>query len=164
MSDHPSFEDLSAFFDGENTESHIHTHLDACADCKAVLTSMEADRAAMRSVWTAPAMPPGLTESLVAAIPKATPWWQRVLFEFRDSLRIQAAAVATAACVAVLLWGRGAGWFSPRVEIPSDLFVAAHNQYELTLPLAPTERIMTEMPRGLAMSIDPNREKDKDVY
>ncbi len=153
MSEHPSFEDLSAYFDGE--EGALASHVDSCEACRETLSSLKADRQAIRAAWVAPAMP----KDLLDPIAHSAPWWHAFIPELRVPLLATAAA-----CAALLLWSRGADWFGPRVEIPADLFVAAHNQYELTLPLAPTERILTEMPRGLALGFDPDQEKDSGVY
>jgi hypothetical protein len=165
MTDHPSFESLSAFFDGEPDREGIANHAQACADCRALLRSFEAERAVIRSAWKAPAMPEDLRTALLDAIPSEGSPEPGLWEQLRRSLRGPAPAVAAAAaCLALALWARGTGLFGSRVEIPADLFVAAHNQYELTLPLAPKERIMTEIPRGLAIGFVPGAERTSDVY
>ncbi|PCI31451.1 MAG: hypothetical protein COB53_13165 [Elusimicrobia bacterium] len=153
MSDHPSFEDLSAHFDGEATG--LAPHLQSCTRCREVVASLEADRAAIKGAWTTPAMPGTLSD----LIPESTPWWSRLVVGWRVPV-----LALTAACVALLLWNQREMPVQPRLEIPLELFIAAHNQYELTLPLAPTERILTEMPRGLAVSFEHGQEKKNDVY
>lgn len=165
MKEHPSFESLSAYFDGETPSAEkIRAHLDACGRCRGVLASLEAERRAIRAAWTAPEIPEELNRSLLRVASAPPPWWKSLRSALRGGLRLPAALAAAAACLALVLWGRGAGWFGPRVVIPSELFVAAHNQYELTLPLAPTEKILTEMPRGLALGVDVLGERNDHVY
>lgn len=165
MNGHPSFEDLSAFFDGEEASAEVRRHADGCPECRRTLASFGAGRAALRGAWTAPPAGEEFLESLRGAVPERPGAAARLLESLRASLRGPApVAAAAAACVALFLWARGAGLFGERIVIPEELFVAAHNQYELTLPLAPKERILTEMPRGLAAGFESAAERGSGVY
>ncbi len=155
----PDFEALSAFADGESPAAErasIDRHLSDCAACRRTVESIAAERRAL-SGMAVPPMPADLKSSLEAMIPESEPAWRahlRILFSPRF------AVAAAAACVALLLWTWRAGVFAPRLELPAEFLAAAHNQYALSLRLAPSEKIMTEMPAQLSAGIPGGR----DVY
>ena len=71
--------------------------------------------------------------------------------------RAAAAALAVAVFLSVALWSRRTE--SPAfVEVPVEFLTAAHEQYALTLPLAPSERIFADMPDQLAGSVSEARD------
>ncbi|OIO11971.1 MAG: hypothetical protein AUJ52_01155 [Elusimicrobia bacterium CG1_02_63_36] len=165
MSAHPSFEALSALFDGEESSEETRRHAADCPACLLTLKSFEEERRALRGAWTvSPAGEPFLA-ALADAVRERPSVLRMLADQMRESLRGPAPVAATAAaCLALLFWARSSGLFGIRVEIPEELFVAAHNQYELTLPLAPKERILTEMPRGLAAGFDAAAPRGSGVY
>ena len=107
-------------------------------------------------------MPAELRESLREAAPPAEPFWAAPLRELRAGLSHRGSVVtfAVVGSLALLLWGRSSGWLQPRLEVPVDLLVAAHNQYVLTMPLAPAEKIQAELPVVLAG----DAVEERDVY
>lgn len=186
----PDFEALSAFTDGESPPAEcasVEKHLSGCAACRATVESIAAERRAL-SGMAVPPMPADLKASLEELVPRpapradaasegarhlalpelegqapagvdAEPAWRRWLSEIW-AYRTTTALAAAAACVALLLWTWKSGVFAPRIELPAEFLAAAHNQYALSLRLAPSEKIMTEMPAQLSAGIPEGR----DVY
>ncbi|HBL17958.1 MAG: hypothetical protein A2X36_06575 [Elusimicrobia bacterium GWA2_69_24] len=156
----PDFEVISAYSDGEATPEEVRVvaaHVRECESCFLRLRSVESAKLALRRV-PAPRLPRDLRRTLLEAGPglgDGRAAWRRFLEELRAGLLHPASVFSIGAAVvaAFLFWGRNEGLLTPRIELPADLLVAAHNQYALTLPLAPTERILTEMPDQIAASV-----------
>ncbi|MFH2203213.1 MAG: zf-HC2 domain-containing protein [Elusimicrobiota bacterium] len=158
----PKFDILSAYIDAETggvqTRS-VEAHVDECAACRRKLASMRAAKTALREL-PVPALPADLAAEL-AALGGGVP--RRGMLEVLRtalSMRNTVAAFALAAGIAFMLWVRQAGLLVPRLDVPADLLMAAHNQYALTMPLAPSEKILSEMPVRLAGGMA----EERDVY
>jgi ferric-dicitrate binding protein FerR (iron transport regulator) len=126
-------DEITRLADGELTPTQAQVaqlHAVSCTSCRLWLDSLRAEKQALRNL-SAPAMPADLQASLLAMSPPPQ----------RQAPRLLALA-AVAAC-AVFLWTR-LEVFTPGVEISADYLTEAHHQYALTLPLAPTEKLMTE--------------------
>lgn len=158
----PDHEGLSAHLDGEDAglpRDEIERHVESCPACRRTLQAMRAAQAALRA-HPVPAMPRDLAERLSSLSPSPE---GRAPLEGTGAgpfNRRSVMALAFAACLAIAVWSRREGILAARLELPADLLMAAHNQYALTMPLAPSERIMTEMPVRLAGS----RFQERDVY
>jgi len=155
----PDFELLSAHADGESTAGErvfLEKHLPSCSRCRETLQGLRAEKAGLRRL-PLPPVPEALLadlESMAAGYrPCAEGIWARFFAELRAGLRHPAAvfALAAAVCLGLVLWGRGRGLLTPHLDVSVDVLTAAHGQYELTLPLAPSERILSEMPQQLAV-------------
>jgi anti-sigma factor RsiW len=147
----PGSEGLSAYFDcrcGAEEAKGIESHLRGCSCCRLRLRSMGACRSALRAA-PVPAMPEGLARALRKmaagqeghAVPGVL--WPRLRFAF-------ALSAAAAFLIGFGFWVKISGVFLPKIDVPVDLVAAAHNQYALTMPLAPVEEIAAEMPAQLA--------------
>ncbi|MFH1723569.1 MAG: zf-HC2 domain-containing protein [Elusimicrobiota bacterium] len=183
----PEFESLSAYIDGEAAPGEaglVKTHLDGCARCRLTLRTLRTGKASLRAL-PVPAMPSDLRAVLgslaprplgrgaqawkgsaprrgPAATPEAGGFWRTVVREVRAGLAhpVSALSFAAVASVALFFWARGSGMLMPRLDLPADLLMAAHNQYALTVPLAPADKILTDLPRQLAAA----GAEERDVY
>lgn len=156
--DCPEFEAWSAYADGETAPAEsrkLKEHLESCKGCSRKLRSLQAQKSSLASA-AVPAMPADLSAKLRGlsdtmpreAAEEEVSSWTRWLGEIKAGLSRPASAFSLAAvvCLAFFLWAKNSGVFLPRLEVPVDLLIAAHNQYALTLPLAPAEKIIVEMP------------------
>jgi len=158
----PDAATLSAFVDEETDRRETRTverHADGCPLCRRKLASMRAAKSALRAL-PVPPLPADLAAELASlggGVERAG-----VLQVLREALfsRRTLAACALAACVVLMLWVRQAGLLVARLDVPADLLMAAHNQYALTMPLAPSEQILSEMPVRLAGG----SQEERDVY
>ncbi len=158
----PDHEGLSAFLDEEDAgtpRDEIQRHVESCSACRRTLRAMRASQVAM-SALSVPAMPEDLAERLSAmSLPtQGRPILEGIGAGFFN--RRSVVALAFAACLVLAVWARREGFLVPRLELPADLLMAAHNQYALTMPLAPSEKIMAEMPIRLAGSSRSSQERD----
>ncbi|MCX5789281.1 MAG: zf-HC2 domain-containing protein [Elusimicrobia bacterium] len=161
-SDCPRRDLLSAYVDREanpSEERRVDLHLADCAACRAQVRSLGRLKAAVRN-QPVPPMPADLRESLMAMARAAQRradggFAARLSAAWREALDASARAAAAlrarpawgAALAALLLTVAWGGWqLNRRTFVPVDLILAAHNQYARTMPLASTEKIMSEMP------------------
>ena len=149
---------LSAYLDGETNRSQsdaVRLHLEGCAGCRTSLAAMKSSKKSLASL-AVPSIPP----ELAAALSGMARSVQTPYAAAPPSARGKILSAALAACLALVFWARHEGFFVVRLDIPADLLIAAHNQYALTVPLAPAEKIMAEMPVRLAGEW----RGDRDVY
>lgn len=154
---------LSAYMDKEATpieEASVVDHLQSCRACHTRLESMKAARSALKT-FSVPAMPPDLAVRLAAMQPmppvRSSAW---AVFLGGVTARSSMVTLALAACLAVAFWVKQSGMLVERVDLPADLLTAAHNQYALTMPLAPAEKILSDMPVRLAGGLLMDGERD----
>jgi len=145
----PDKEALSAYLDGETGGSEsaaLAGHLEGCGLCRARLKTLRAVKAAVSAAVQAPPMPADLRRALQDMIPRPAPWWRRLLGEGAGPLRPAAAVSFCLAAALALVWAaRHRPGRSSRDELPVEMLLAAHSQYELTMPLAPEERIVADL-------------------
>jgi anti-sigma factor RsiW len=140
-------------------ERRVDLHLADCTACRAQVRSLGRLKAAVRN-QPVPPMPADLRESLMAMAGAA-----QARAEGGFAARLSAVwrlAVETSAQAAALLrqrpaWGAalaglllalawGGVRLNQRTVVPVDMILAAHNQYARTMPLASTEKIMSDLP------------------
>ena len=93
-------------------------------------------------------MPEDLRRALQGMIPRPAPWWKTLLGELGAGLMRPAAALSfsLAAALTIVWLVRHRPGPSHQDELPVEMLLAAHNQYALTMPLAPEERIVADLP------------------
>jgi len=147
---------LSAYADreaGAEEASRVEAHLDSCPRCRTSLRVIRGLKTGLRD-QTAPPMPAGLQASLERLIPGSpepvagTGGLGSWLDAFRGCRGWRPALGLAAAC-SLLVFVLRLGLGRPDA-VPVDLLLAAHNRYAVTLPLAETERILSELPLQLA--------------
>lgn len=162
---------LSAYVDREanpSEERRVDLHLADCAGCRAQVRTLARLKTAVRN-QPLPPLPAEVRRALERAALEAGPrsaWsgpWgpaARAAGALGLARLRPAAGFALAGALGLLAWG---GWRlrGPRTVVPVDLILAAHNQYALTMPLASTERILSELPVQLSQSGDAG---GRDVY
>ena len=154
----PDIETLSAFADHESPPMErraVLAHLSLCRACGRRVRVIAACAAAVRRA-PRPEMPRSLHLELLrsarsiarkhdraeAGSPRAgrlasAGWPMRPLWR-------PAFGLAAAASAALVLWC-APRLFPPRVEVPLELLMTAHNRYALTMPLAPSETLLSAM-------------------
>ncbi len=149
---------LEALADGQAKELEKKTalaHVESCTACAKTLRWLSASKTAMRSV-PLPDMPADLKSNLLAAARSADaaranaaaagPW---AFFERLWSVRPWQFGLAFAgAAAAVILIARLAANRSD--VLPLDAVLAAHNEYERTMPLSSQEQLLSELPEHMA--------------
>ncbi|MBI5201109.1 MAG: zf-HC2 domain-containing protein [Elusimicrobia bacterium] len=165
----PAGELLSAYVDREanpSEERRIDLHLADCGACRSRVRSLGRLKTAVRN-QPLPPLPAALKADLLAlardAQARAEGSWRgriKAFFELlAASVATPAGAAAAAALLLALAWG---GWrFGAGTNVPVDFVLAAHNEYARTMPLAATERIMTELPVQITSA---GSEDKEDVY
>lgn len=182
--DCPSRELLSAYVDREanpSEERRVGLHLADCSACRAQVRALTRLKVSVRN-QPLPAMPAELRKELLAAaraadrereLERAGPFdllrsgaWLEALSRL---LPLRAYGPGWAAAAAALLVAIGLGaWRVTRAAgtpVPVDFILAAHNQYVRTMPVAPTEKIMAELPVQISYAA-PEEAGDapRDVY
>lgn len=143
----PDAELLSAVLDGEASEAETRSldrHLGGCAACRSLAAELRGLKAALEA-QPVPPMPGDLRASLERMAAEVSRPRAPARAWLRAGLWRPALALSLA-CAALLL----AVIRRPGPEIPLDLVLAAHEQYERRLPLAPTEQILAGLPGRLA--------------
>lgn len=108
MKNCPTFETLSAYADGESApgDAWVESHLQGCADCRAVLADIAVDTAALRSEASAVVAPSRLTD-----------WLERRSADLAASPRPVAAGLSRRAALlggaAAAAAGAGVVYFAP---------------------------------------------------
>ncbi|MBI4425353.1 MAG: zf-HC2 domain-containing protein [Elusimicrobia bacterium] len=169
--DCPPREVLSAYVDREanpSEERKVDLHLADCAGCRARVRTLARLKTAVRN-QPLPPLSPDLRRALERAARQARQGWGARLAEsaaraagaLGEALRARPlAGLGLAGILAALAWS---GWRlrAPATVLPVDLILAAHNQYALTMPLASTERILSELPVQISQAGDAG---GRDVY
>ena len=173
----PPRELLSAYVDREanpSEERRVDIHLADCGACRARVRSLGRLKTAVRN-QPVPPLPAELRQDLLRLAREADArvrgnLWSRVAeaLESAGKALSQAPAAfrqrpawgaAAAAALLTLAWG---GWrLQVRTTVPVDFVLAAHNQYSRTMPLAATEKIMSDLPVQITYA---GSEDTGDVY
>jgi anti-sigma factor RsiW len=150
---------ISAFVDGElgrGEKDVLEAHLSVCPACARRLRFFTASKrvAAFSAV---PEMPSELTAALLQEASKRRSrksFWNRLFgsWEF-PGLRplvfgpafFGSAAAALAAAVLIFVWNRGRS-----ESVPLDWMLAAHSEYELTMPLSQASEIVPNLTARLS--------------
>lgn len=159
--DCPSPDLLSAYVDREASpaeERRVGVHLAGCGSCREGVRALARLKLSVRN-QPAPPMPADFKRELLAAARATDAEVRRELG--REAARREAAdwlgalagafghARGWAAAAALLALAGAGGWRLTRpaaVPLPVGFILAAHNQYVRTMPLAPTEKILSELP------------------
>jgi anti-sigma factor RsiW len=168
---------LSAYVDREanpSEERRVDIHLADCGACRAVVRSLGRLKIAVRN-QPAPPMPADLRRDLLrlareadarrrgllpAPLGGALRGFGRALAEAASVLAVRPAwSAAAAALLLALAWGGRR--MSAKTDVPVDFVLAAHNGYSRTMPLAPTETIMSDLPAQITYA---GAEETSDVY
>ena len=159
----PEPEVLSAYADREASpeeRGRVERHLAGCPACRTSLSVLVRLKDSVR-LQPDPPMPAALRaalDSMAAEIPRAeVVAWRESLFAGWIHLRPAWGLGLAAAGVALLAWSGGD---RDAENVPLDLILAAHRQYALTLPLAETESILSQLP-GLMARADAEDPRDR---
>ena len=145
-------EKISAFVDRELNEvetAEVSAHLETCAGCRGEVRLLEKMKSAARGI-SGPPMPDSLRQALLAQARKsqrreAFSLWGWLAAQWRvPSIRYGAASAFAAASIVFAVFSSGRN-----EELPLDVLLAAHDQYSMTMPLAPAETVLARLPERM---------------
>ena len=145
---------LSAVVDGEagvRERALVDDHLSDCAACRRELRLLRGMKAAIRPV-DSPPIPAGLKAALLREAARRKPSVARGVWPgLAERLRVRplryglAAAFSAAVLLIALRFSAGRD-----EEVPLAAMLAAHDDYALTMPLAPREQIYCRLSEAIA--------------
>lgn len=150
-------EKISAFVDKELSDSdaeEISRHIEACGRCRREALVQEKMKSVARTI-KAPPMPDSLRQALLAQAAKIQrretfSWWRWLAAQWQiPSIRYGAASAFAAASIAFAVVSSGRD-----EELPLDVLLAAHDQYSMTMPLAPAEAVLARLPEKMSSTQD----------
>ncbi|MBI3552521.1 MAG: zf-HC2 domain-containing protein [Elusimicrobia bacterium] len=129
----------------------VLSHLESCGGCRGVLRWIAASKAAVKGV-PLPALPADLKRALLAEAARVraarAPNPLARVREFWALRPWQVGLAFAGAAAAVVLFARlSAG--RPEV-LPLDAMLAAHSEYERTMPLSSQEQLLAELPERMS--------------
>lgn len=140
---------LTAYADGEASPEEarrLEGHLRGCASCRASLKLERALKAGIAAAG-APAMPADLKADLLRRARRSVPA-PRPVFSWRWPAGLGLGAAFAAATALIFMRSM------PEDAVPVEALLAAHRQYELTLPAAAREELSADLPQRLAEADD----------
>lgn len=147
---------LSAYVDRQASgeeEAAVARHLEYCGDCRREVRLLGAIKRGVGRV-PSPVIPQDLRAALLGEARRVEALsrrglWRRLAREwsavFGKPLGWGLAAAFAAAGVAIVV-----RISSPGDEIPLEVMLAAHDEYAMTMPLAPRELILSDLPEPAA--------------
>lgn len=143
-----AYADRQASLDEQKT---VVAHMESCAGCRKTLRWLAATKAAVKGM-PLPAAPADLKANLLAEVrrvraARAAGWLERT----REFWQVRPWAVGLAfagAAAAVVLIARVSA--DKGDVIPLDAMLAAHGEYERTMPLSSQEQLLSELPEHMA--------------
>lgn len=150
-------EKISAFVDKELSPSEtvsVARHIETCAQCHREVRLLGKMKSVARGI-AGPAMPDSLRQTLLAQARKsqrreAFSLWRWLCAQWQiPSIRYGTASAFAAASIALAVVSSGSN-----EELPIDVLLAAHDQYSMTMPLAPAEAVLARLPERMDASQD----------
>jgi anti-sigma factor RsiW len=145
---------LEAYADGQARPAEARetqAHLDSCAECRATLKWIVASKAAVRS-RALPPLPADLKANLLAEARRVQAARRPGPFEgilrFWRERPWQVGLAFAGAAAAVMLAARLSGGRAEVVTL--DAMLAAHNEYERTMPLSSQEQLLSVLPSQMS--------------